>query len=236
MEFTLLRGFDYMQLKKWQMDVVLKKLHKAYKKKYRNNRSGYQCKFRAFTDTEIKQFFRHVDKVDDYPFWMLWQIMKETGIRPEEARKLRITDFLEQERQMRIVNWKVNERIDCVPISRRLTKLLHLYIYDNLSWLRFHNGQLFPTITKQAKTQYISAAYLRNKFAQTRKRAGLSKELCNYSFRKYAIQKVYELTKDPHLCKIFARHRHFSTTSDYYLSRNTELIRPTIETLSQKII
>jgi len=146
--FTMLKNFDFFQLKKWQMDETLKKLHKAYREKYRSKTNGYQCKFRAFTDIEVKKFFDYVDGVDDAPFYILWKIMAETGIRPEEARKLKITDFSEEERHLRIVNWKVNEQINIIPISRKLTEIIKAYILANYNFLSLKGGWLFPTVTK----------------------------------------------------------------------------------------
>lgn len=223
---TILSEGYLLQLPKWLLVEQIKECNAVLKLKYpRKHSRHFLCHNKSFSEKELEQFFSRFKLPYQQRFWLACKLMQCLGLRPCELATLKLNNFDFERQVLRVVNSKVEGRIDELPLKPEIIYCLKQYVSTYKNRIQASAGYFFFS----KKSQYWSTAYLRNKFSRQRERAGLRKELSLYSFRHWFVNAIYKKSGfNAKLTQIAARHSDFSTTAEYYLEADNQEVKNVI--------
>jgi len=208
-----------------KLKYLSKRLTAVRKERFRKNES-LQCETieRAFTEEEFQKF---MDGVENPFHRACFVMMGALGLRVGELLALSGRDLDREELLIDSTKGSYKARFR-LPDS--ILGIIHATEPDD---------KLFP----------ISDKMLRQAFAKYRKKVGLNRlymytkpcgpknirnrryDLTLHSFRHYALQKAYLISKDVDLVRRLARHKHLETTLQYFRKNRKD----EVENLLQKM-
>lgn len=210
-------------LTKWRLVELGKKIHEERRSRF-NDRNGPRVEMveRGFNETEFRLF---MSVVDDRYDRICFTLMAALGLRIGEV--LRIQGKHIKEGKLTILSEKGSFEA-CLTLPENILSML-----PNLA----DEEKLIPIVSKNIRVhlyEYLKRVGLDEIYLITRP-GGAGRvpsrryRLSLHSFRRYAIQKFYRLTKDVDLTRRFARHRQVQNTETYLKTSRREEVELVLE-------
>ncbi|MDD5340176.1 MAG: site-specific integrase [Candidatus ainarchaeum sp.] len=209
----------------WQIKELSKICRDAAKARFPWHTRKCELIEKAFTDQELAQLLEVVDDPQDRLCYMALALL---GLRVGELAQLRGRDLQGDELRITASKGSFSGLLRLPPALLEMIPP------------RRPGELLFSRTAKQ----------LRDHFGRYRHEAGLDQIYCYtepggrarhrnpryrlslHSLRHYAIQRVYNATRDPDLARRFARHRKLQTTLGYFKSSRKEDVEDVLAQLS----
>ncbi len=250
-EFSEILKQVAMQASWHQLQQLQSILHQTQTKRFAGKRKTpkYGSLSKAFTDSQITQFFR---VIDDDKFRLLFSYQAQLGLRIGEAVRVNITDINFETREITLKTEKAKV-IDTLLVPHQLFK-------DTLAFISKHEvdiqkalGYIFFRSPEKSRRNvpFVEPNYVRNMFRYYVIKAGLDQtydtseesvagrqvrslhRLTTHSLRHYAITSFSKQTNgNLVLTSRFARHADPSTTMVYVSTRKEELYKEIDNTFS----
>ena len=227
-----------------QLQQLQSVLHQTQTKRFAGKRRTpkYGSLSKAFTDSQITQFFR---VIDDDKFRLIFQYQAQLGLRIGEAVRVNVKDINFETREITLKTEKAKV-IDTLLIPNQLFK-------DTLAFIAKHEADIeralgyifFRSPEKSRRNEYfVEPNYVRNMFRYYVVKSGLDQtydtseesvvgrrsrslhRLTTHSLRHYAITRFSKQTNgNLVLTSRFARHADPSTTMVYVSTKKEELYK-----------
>lgn len=236
-------------------------LRQARKEKYGTER--HQSRYRNVVHLPTKeQILNIMANAPSGKVQLIFKIMAQRGLRPNEAVRLKSTDILavqyaglnETVPVIRVNNTKC-DRIEYCTITKDLYEEIRAYIEHHRLRILTHEDYLFYSTCSSSKQAHLSTDYLRNAFRRICNKLGYIdsygeaknvydsnkprhlRSLRLYDLRHYAITRFYNATKDIKLTQLFARHENADITIETYVNKHEcELVTAINEAFKEKTL
>jgi len=181
----------------------------------------------GFTEEELQQFMAVVDDETDRACFIL---MATLGLRPGELLQLKGLHIVDDEILIDSTKGSFKSKLKLPESIRALIpdKKEDEYLFDRTG----------PQLRRRFRNYRIKAGlenvYMHTKGCGHHSTRNRRFTLSLNSFRHYAIQKIYNQTKDPDLTRKFARHREFDTTLNYLRKKGKDEIESVLNKMYSK--
>ena len=240
-----------MQVSWHQLQQMQSVLHKTQTKRFAGKRRTpkYGSLSKAFTETQITQFFR---VIDDDKFRLIFQYQAQLGLRIGEAVRVNVKDINFETREITLKTEKAKV-IDTLLVPNQLFKNTLAFISKHEKEIEKAMGYIFFRSAERSlrAEHFVEQNYVRNRFRCYVIKAGLDQtydtsdesvegrqvrslhRLTTHSLRHYAITSFSKQTNgNLVLTSRFARHADPSTTMVYVSTKKEELYQEIDNTFS----
>jgi integrase len=227
-----------------QLQQMQSVLHKTQTKRFAGKRRTpkYGSLSKAFTDTQLTQFFR---VIDEDKFRLIFQYQAQLGLRIGEAVRVNVKDINFETREITLKTEKAKV-IDTLLVPNQLFKDTLAFISRHESEIEKALGYVFFRSPERSlwADHFIEQNYIRNRFRYYVVKTGLDQtydtseesvagrpvrslhRLTTHSLRHYAITSFSKQTNgNLVLTSRFARHADPSTTMVYVSTKKEELYK-----------
>ncbi|MDE1865465.1 MAG: site-specific integrase [Candidatus Micrarchaeota archaeon] len=230
------------RLAKHHIEDITTQVRQYYVKRYVHSKHlKYGNLNKGFTESEVQAFFFAIEDNDEMR--LLFEYMATLGFRIGEVVRLNANDINLQTRELRLRSEK-SRKLDALIIPKQLFQNTIDYMAKYKDIIKVAQGYLFFSDKQWSKRAepYIDADYVRKKFREYTKKAGLDEvydtstereggratrrlhRLTSHSLRHYAISRFSQRTNgNLVLTSRFARHSNPNTTMIYIHSDKREL-------------